>query len=198
MRLLLLFLLLCCNMVGMHAETTEHIWPDKNVKVIEQYVEDFRMAFVNKDYKFFDDLLDKDRLYIYGKVVEENGQAKLKYVKDPKKNIKNYKYFRKKINHYLKSKEKIEVKVGPVPDTFEMDEEPLTMVRKSANKGFYGISFRIEWSTPKYSEAGYIFMLWDFHDEGHPIIHVITWQPEYVGNNKLSAEEVFNMGDFDL
>lgn len=130
--------------------------------------------------------------------MEENGQAKLKYVKEPKKNIKNYKYFRKKINHYLKSKEKIEVKVGPVPNSFEMDEEPLTMVRKSANKGFYGISFRIEWSTPKYSEAGYIFMLWDFHDEDHPVIHVVTWQPEYVGNNKLSAEEVFNMGDFDL
>ena len=44
------------------------------------------------------------------------------------------------------------------------------------------------------------FLLWEFPENGgDPIIHVRTWQPEYVGGQRQKPDEsITTLGGFDL
>ena len=64
-------------------------------------------------------------------------------------------------------------------------------------KEFFGVRLRQEWRSANYSDEGYVFLLWEFPENGSPIIHVRTWQPEWVGGEKLAEEDIFSLSDFE-
>ena len=59
---------------------------------------------------------------------------------------------------------------------------------------------RQEWRSSTYSDEGYLFLLWDFpEDGGDPIIHVRTWQPEMVGGVRQQPDkDITTLAGFDL
>ena len=58
----------------------------------------------------------------------------------------------------------------------------------------YGVTLLQHWTSSTYSDVGYLFLMVDFKDESHPMIHVRTWQPQ-----KYTAEdEVIGLGDFEI
>jgi len=58
----------------------------------------------------------------------------------------------------------------------------------------YGVTLLQRWTSSTYSDVGYLFLMIDFKDESHPMIHVRTWQPQ-----KYTAEdEVIGLGDFEI
>ena len=42
----------------------------------------------------------------------------------------------------------------------------------------YGVTLHQGYTSDKYHDDGYLFLLWDFRDEAHPQIHVRAWQPD--------------------
>lgn len=70
--------------------------------------------------------------------------------------------------------------------------------RKTPTK--FGVRLRQEWKSSTYSDEGYLFLLWEFPEDGRdPIIHVRTWQPEYVnGQRQKPDEDISTLAGFDL
>lgn len=69
------------------------------------------------------------------------------------------------------------------------------------NPNMYGVRLHQAWRSSNYSDDGYVFLLWEFRGEDDYILHVRTWQPEYLDKAKtqpLPQEEVFSLSDFDL
>ena len=75
---------------------------------------------------------------------------------------------------------------------------PDAITRSTVNPNMYGVRLRQEWRSSNYSDEGYVFLLWDFTNEDAPVIHVRTWQPEWVGGQKLPENDIFSLSDFDL
>ena len=65
----------------------------------------------------------------------------------------------------------------------------------------HGLTLTISWSTKTYSDAGYMFLLWDFRNPESPQILVRTWQPEYINKStgkRINPGDVFTLDDFDI
>jgi hypothetical protein len=72
-------------------------------------------------------------------------------------------------------------------------------MRHPTTPGIYGVSLRQRYTSDRYSDEGYLFLLWDFRNEAEPKIHVRTWQPYNIDeHHTLSNDAVFNIRDFNL
>ena len=91
----------------------------------------------------------------------------------------------------------IDVKFSEIGENSE-DSGCGIVTRSASDKNMYGVRFRLEWKSDNYSDAGYVFLLWDFANEDVPIIHLCTWQPEYTNGVKLPEEDIYSLSDFDL
>lgn len=67
-------------------------------------------------------------------------------------------------------------------------------------EGFYGVTVhQLYANSSGYNDDGYLFMLWDFRDKNQVQIHVRTWQPRWMNDNRteeIAQEEIFTPGDF--
>ena len=159
-------------------------------QLILDYVEHFRTAYNQKDLKFLEAVFSDDAIIITGKVttrkpidspipitkVEYKTQSNQEYLTNLRRVFANAKYVRVNFS---------EIKIQRHP----------TM------EHYYGVLLRQGYSTPGYSDDGYVYLLWDFIDEQHPQIHVRTWQPYWLNPEKtvaIETEEVFDIGDFNL
>lgn len=155
---------------------------------ILKFVEDFRSYYDEKDLNALRNVYSDDALIITGKVVMRknmgNDQASLRpeivYSRQNKEQYLNNLARTFRNNKYIKvTFDKIKVKRHPAKD------------------GFYCVTLHQNWQSNNYSDDGYIFLLWQFpKDGGNPVIHVRTWQPEMVGNEKLDPSKVFDENDF--
>jgi hypothetical protein len=91
----------------------------------------------------------------------------------------------------------IDVKFSQIGDNGETGGCP-GITRSFVNPNYYGVRLKQEWRSSNYNDEGYVFLLWDFTDENAPVIHMRTWQPEWVGETKLPENEIFSLSDFDL
>lgn len=163
----------------------------KDRMMILEYVEHFRTAYNQKDIKFLRQVFSTDALIITGKFIKvgksemsPNGGRQIVYRTQSKK-------------EYLENLEKAFRSNSYIKVRFE----DVVIVPHPTIKGIFGVTVRQKWNTPRYSDEGYVFMVWDFRNPDTPQIHVRTWQPEYVDKEKgqrLNPNDVFTLGDFDL
>ena len=162
---------------------------EQRMKILD-YVEHFRTAYNQKDLPFINQVFSDDALIITGRVITTRKSEvhphgyKLDYTRQTKAQ------YLKNLERVFKSTRYVRVKFDDV-----------VIVAHPSIKGVYGVTVRQKWSTDRYSDDGYVFMLWDFRNESQPQIHVRTWQPEYLDNakvQKLKQEDVFSISDFDL
>jgi len=88
-----------------------------------------------------------------------------------------------------------------VQSYIKVNFDDVVIVEHPTIKSIYGVTVHQRWNTARYSDEGYVFMVWDFRSPDEPQIHVRTWQPDYVDKEhgqKLNANDVFTLGDFDL
>lgn len=174
-------------MQGKHHEVTDL----KDRMMILEYVEHFRTAYNQKDLKFLNQVFSTNALIITGKVIKvgktemkPNGDYMVKYTVQSKKEYLNNLSKAFKSNRYIKV-------------TFE----DVVIVEHPTIAGIYGVTVKQKWNSSRYSDEGYVFMVWDFRNPDEPQIHVRTWQPTYIDKargQRLDANEVFTLGDFDL
>lgn len=158
--------------------------------MILDYVEHFRTAYNMKDLKFLRQVFSDDALIITGKVIKvrksEMAPAgnKVVYTTQTKQQYLSNLSRAFKTNSYIK-----------------VQFDDVMMVEHPTIKGIYGVTVHQRWNTARYSDEGYVFMVWDFRNPDMPQIHVRTWQPDYIDKakgQKLSPNDVFTLGDFDL
>lgn len=158
--------------------------------MILDYVEHFRTAYNQKDLRFLRQVFSDDALIITGKVIKVRksevhpGGPKVVYTTQTKQ-------------QYLDNLGRAFKASGYIKVTFDN----VVIVEHPTIKGIYGVTVHQRWNTSRYSDEGYVFMVWDFRNPDTPQIHVRTWQPEFVDKDKgqrLNPNDVFTLGDFDL
>ena len=98
-------------------------------------------------------------------------------------------YWYKSLRKIFKKEKHIRV----VPLYVSITEHPI-------HRWIYGVSLHLDIKGKKYSDEGYMFMIWDFRNNT-PEILVRAWQPKYINKKndiKLTPEDIFSLGDFDL
>lgn len=162
----------------------------KDRMMILDYVEHFRTAYNQKDLKFLRQVFSEDALIITGKVIKvrksEVAPAGTKVI-----------YSTQTKKQYLENLGRAFRAANYIKVTFDN----VVIVEHPTIKGIYGVTVHQKWNTNRYSDEGYVFMVWDFRNPDEPQIHVRTWQPEFVDKEKgqkLNPNDVFTLGDFDL
>lgn len=161
-------------------------------QLILDYVEQFRTAYNQKDIDFLEAVFSDDALIITGKVVKRTtGDGirlpdKIEYRKQSKRE------YLSRLAVVFQNNKQIRV-------TFDEIE----VMRHPGNKDFYGVTLHQGYSSDRYHDDGYLFLLWDFRNEELPQIHVRTWQPDSYnpdgkGNQRIPKDEIFSLSDFDI
>lgn len=158
---------------------------------ILKYVEHFRTAYCQKDIAYLRQVFSDDALIITGNVVtsRETNLSKITYKKQGKEEYLN------NLSRAFARNKYIEVKFQQIGEKGYQDECG-GITQSKNNPNFYGVTLFQEWKSSRYSDEGFVFLLWDFTDEDKPVIHVRTWQPEYIGDRKITDEEIFTVDDF--
>lgn len=76
--------------------------------------------------------------------------------------------------------------------------DEIKVMRHPTNKDFYGVTLHQGYTSNRYHDDGYLFLLWDFRDESMPQIHVRTWQPDKLNGERLPEDDIFTLSDFDI
>lgn len=167
--------------------------------IILQYVERFRTAYNQKDISTIEKMFSDDALIITGRVVmakpqgDQGAQFKVEYNKQNKQQ-----YISNLRRAFLRNKW-IDVKFSQIGENGE-DGGCAGIIQSTKDKTKYGVRLRQSWKSSNYSDEGYLFLLWEFpEDGGDPIIHVRTWQPEMVGGTHQKPDDnISTLGGFDL
>ena len=161
-------------------------------QLILDYVEQFRTAYNQKDLDFLEAVFSDDALIITGKVIKRTtGDGirlpdKIEYKKQSKRE------YLSRLAVVFQNNKQIRV-------TFDEIE----VMRHPGHKDFYGVTLHQGYSSDRYHDDGYLFLLWDFRNEELPQIHVRTWQPDSYnpdgkGNQRIPKDEIFSLSDFDI
>ena len=155
-------------------------------QMILDYVEQFRTAYNQKDINFLNQVFSDDALIITGRVITQKhaeGFSSQKIV-----------YNKQNKQQYLTNLSRVFRAASYIKVTFDEVE----VMRHPVNANFYGVTLHQGYTSNRYHDGGYLFLLWDFTDEAHPQIHVRTWQPDRVGGKALPKDEIFTLSDFDI
>ena len=167
--------------------------------IILQYVERFRTAYNQKDISTIEKMFSDDALIITGRVVmakpqgDQGAQFKVEYNKQNKQQ-----YISNLRRAFLRNKW-IDVKFSQIGENGE-NGGCAGITQSTKDKTKYGVRLRQSWKSSNYSDEGYLFLLWEFpEDGGDSIIHVRTWQPEMVGGTHQKPDDnISTLGGFDL
>lgn len=168
--------------------------------IIMQYIERFRTAYNQRDSDYIEKIFSDDALIITGKVVTTRNRndmggfsQKVEYTKQTKEQ-----YIRNLKRAFRRNKW-IDVKFSEIGENGETGG-CAGITQSTIDKTKYGVRLRQEWNSSNYSDKGYLFLLWEFPENGgDPIIHVRTWQPEWVGGVRQQPDDdISTLGAFDL
>lgn len=168
--------------------------------IILQYIERFRTAYNQRDSNYIEQIFSDDALIITGKVVASQSRGDLAVMKQKVEYTKQTKeqYIRNLIKAFKRNKW-IDVKFSEIGENGESGG-CAGITRSTIDPTKYGVRLRQEWNSSNYNDKGYLFLLWEFpEDGGNPIIHVRTWQPEWVGDTHQQPDnDISTLGAFDL
>ncbi len=169
--------------------------------IILKYLEDFRTAYNKKDIQTIDQMFSDDALIITGHVTMKrqggdtnNYGAKVEYTRQNKQQ-----YLANLRKAFARNKW-INVEFSQIGEHGENTTGCQGITRSVIDKTKYGVRLHQSWKSSNYSDEGYLFLLWEFPENGgSPIIHVRTWQPEWVGGKRSEPDSsISTLGGFDL
>lgn len=161
-------------------------------QLILDFVEQFRTSYNQKDLNFLEQVFSEDALIITGRVIKRKSNDGIPL---PDKVI----YNKQSKTQYLNNLKNTFSRNKSIRVTFDEIE----VMRHPTNVDFYGVTLHQGWTSDRYHDDGYLFLLWDFRDEQHPQIHVRTWQPDAYdidgkGKQRIPKDEIFTLSDFDI
>ncbi len=180
------YLTLSMNLYMNVIKSNKEVTDLRRRQLILDYVERFRTAYNQKDLPFLQQVFSDDALIITGKVIKQSKDGiplpdKILYKKQTKQ-------------EYLTNLKRVFAVTKYIKVTFDEIE----VMRHPVNKDFYGVTLHQGYTSDRYHDDGYLFLLWDFRNEDAPQIHVRTWQPDKLNGGKLAKDEIFSLSDFDI
>lgn len=167
--------------------------------IILQQVERFRTAYNQKDITAIEQMFSDDALIITGNVVlKKTGSDASSYSTRVEYTRQNKQQYISNLKRAFARNKWIDVKFSEIGSEDQGGCAGIT--RSNINGTMYGVRMRQEWRSSNYSDEGYLFLLWEFPEDGrNPIIHVRTWQPEVVaGVHQAPDDNISTLSGFDL
>jgi hypothetical protein len=164
---------------------------DHRVMVLD-FLENFRTAYNRKDIGFIETVFSDNAIIIVGKEIMQkpNSDEALRSLSRAQ-----FEYQVKNKTQYISALKEVFRKNKYINVTFD----EYRVIQHEAYPQVYGVTMKQVWdSSTLKDETGYLFLLIDFRDEAHPLIHVRTWQPTMYAGRQLRRDEIFQIGDFDL
>jgi len=157
----------------------------KRRHMIINYCEHFRTAYTTKDIDFLRQVFSDKALIIVGNVVKPIAKDD-KFQAEPKVTyaIHSKRDYIARLSKVFAANKKIDVKFSG-----------FRILRHPTMDGIYGVTLRQQYKSDRYSDDGYLFLLWDFRDKSMPLIHVRTWQP---AKGISDSNDIISMQDFNL
>ena len=158
-----------------------------NRRMILNYCEHLRTSYTTKDIDFLRQVFSDQALIIVGHVVktaDNNSAAGIEGDEKVTFSLKTKKEYLERLEMVFAANKKIDVKFTD-----------FRIMRHPTMEGIYGVSMKQEYTSDRYSDDGYLFILWDFRNESMPLIHVRTWQPAASVNGE---KEIIGIRDFNL
>ena len=157
----------------------------KRRHTILNYCEHFRTAYTTKDIDFLRQVFNDKALIIVGNVVKPiandgkcQAENRVTFAIHSKRDYLN------RLAKVFAANQKIDVRFSG-----------FRIMRHPTMDGIYGVTLRQQYKSDRYSDDGYLFLLWDFRDKSMPLIHVRTWQP---AGTVHTGDDVINIQDFNL
>ena len=158
-----------------------------NRRMILNYCEHLRTSYTTKDIDFLRQVFSNQALIIVGNVVRSADNNSATGIEGDEKvtfSLKTKKEYLERLEMVFAANKKIDVKFTD-----------FRIMRHPTMEGIYGVSMEQEYTSDRYSDDGYLFILWDFRNESMPLIHVRTWQPAASVNGE---KEIIGIRDFYL
>lgn len=158
-----------------------------NRRMILNYCEHLRTSYTTKDIDFLRQVFSDQALIIVGHVVktaDNNSAAGIEGDEKVTFSLKTKKEYLERLEMVFAANKNIDVKFTD-----------FRIMRHPTMEGIYGVSMKQEYTSDRYSDDGYLFILWDFRNESMPLIHVRTWQPAASVNGE---KEIIGIRDFYL
>lgn len=157
----------------------------KRRHTILNYCEHFRTAYTTKDIDFLRQVFSDKALIIVGNVVKPiandgkcQAESRVTFAIHSKRD------YLSRLAKVFAANQKIDVRFSG-----------FRIMRHPTMDGIYGVTLRQQYKSDRYSDDGYLFLLWDFRDKSMPLIHVRTWQP---AGTVHTGDDVINIQDFNL
>lgn len=156
-----------------------------NRKMILNYCEHLRTSYTTKDIDFIRQVMSDKALIIVGNVVRDSRHASgVEADERVTFSLKTKAEYLSRLEKVFASNKKIDVQFSD-----------FRIMRHPTVEGIYGVILRQKYTSDRYADDGWLFLLWDFRNPSMPVIHVRTWQPrQSVG----SEDELIGINDFDL
>jgi len=167
---------------------------DKDLQMrVAEFVESFRTAYNERDIKLIADMFSNNAVIIIGREVKQKPNSDAAFRSSMSE---------KKFEYQVKSKQQYISALQIVFKANKYIDVAFDSVRILKHENYpkvYGVTLKQVWNSNQLkNETGYVFLLIDYRDENHPLIHVRTWQPEEIDGRKLRRDERFQIGSFDL
>ena len=158
-----------------------------NRRMILNYCEHLRTSYTTKDIDFLRQVFSNQALIIVGHVVRSADNNSATGIEGDEKvtfSLKTKKEYLERLEKVFAANKKIDVKFTD-----------FRIMRHPTMEGIYGVSMKQKYTSDRYSDDGYLFILWDFRNKSMPLIHVRTWQPAASVNGE---KEIIGIRDFNL
>lgn len=156
-------------------------------RMILNYCEHLRTSYTTKDIDFLRQVFSQEALIIVGNVVRKASNGEQSEITGDERvtfSLKTKQEYLARLEKVFESNKKIDVRFSD-----------FHIMRHPTMEGIYGVTLRQKYTSDRYSDDGYLFLLWDFRNKAMPLIHVRTWQPASAVNN---AGEIIGIKDFNF
>ncbi len=155
-------------------------------QAIMEFIENYQTAFALRDLDYISRIFDDNAIiFTFTQLPRAAGRLEdYGYRNDSRLICNRYTKdtYLQKMDAAFKSREYINLRFNKI-DIDIVDED----------RQIYAISLEQDYFSPSYSDSGHLFLLARFEDPLNPVIHVRTWQPEFV-----RPRELFNKFDFPI
>lgn len=154
-------------------------------QTILNFVENYRSHYDEKDINALRQVFSDDALIITGTVVMKRDNQG-----DSPQLRPEVVYKEQSKDEYLSSLAQVFRNNKYIKVTFS----DISVVRHPTNPDYYGVTLHQKWQSERYSDDGWVFLLWEFRPGRDPVIYRRTWQQDKI--IKLTNGEVININDF--
>lgn len=149
-----------------------------------RFMENYKTAYCLKRIDYLQKVFDDDALIIVGNVLKRSPKTDSYYSNFSDEEVKYQRFTKSEYMNRLK-------KVFAQNEFVNIHFEDNVVKKAKRDVNIYGIQIAQHYTSERYADKGYLFLLFDLRDTLNPIIHVRTWQPK-----KNEDGSIYGIADF--